>query len=273
MDYKLVFIFISFLELSSCAKNNVGSSTANSNADFSFGGSSNADSVLTVGTYDQILLVNQSANANLYSWNLGNDSISHSESPVVWYTNPGTYPITLTAANSNGNKSEKTKSVKVLNRYIKSMMVTGLQNLAGTAYQINSNTKYQVELKLGANNTQYNMPSVIDSSIDAPIIYQSPLISNIDISTTAYVLTIPGNMQLNLPALRIRSLTGLGYNGIGYGLELYAIDNSGKHLLSSSYQFYLGNGSISSISIPVSDIQKNVFIAQYGNLELVCDFQ
>jgi PKD repeat protein len=271
MNYGRFIVFISFLVVSACTKNNAGNSTPKSSADFSFDGSPSSDTVITVGTYDQILLDNQSSNASGYHWDFGNDSTSPVQNPVLWYANPGTYSITLTASDQNGHQSEKTKLVKVLNRYIRRISITGLQNLAGTAYQINASTKYLVLLKLGANHTGYPLPAVMDSSLDAPVIYQSPLLSGIDPTNAPYILTVPGNMALNLPALRVQSLNGLGYNGVGYGLELYGIDHSGKHLLSSSYQYYLGNGS--GISVPVSDLERNIFTAQYGNLELNCDFQ
>ena len=114
MNYGRFIVFISFLALSACTKNNTGNSSPKSNADFSFNfnGSATGDSVITVGTYDQILLDNQSSNASGYHWDFGNDSTSPVQSPVLWYANPGTYSITLTVADQNGHQSEKTKRSK-----------------------------------------------------------------------------------------------------------------------------------------------------------------
>ena len=55
-------------------------------------------------------------------------------------------------------------------------------------------------------------------------------------------------------------------------MELYAQDATGTYLASSSYQA-LYRAQAGNISILVADVARNRFIAQYSNVQLICDYK
>ena len=69
------------------------------------------NSVLTMGTYHQYKLIDNSKNVDSYSWNLDNDSTSNQKTPVLFYPKSGNNVITLTVQNADGQKSTITKNV------------------------------------------------------------------------------------------------------------------------------------------------------------------
>ena len=211
-------------------------------------------------------------NADMYVWSFGDGNASNLESPVLSYVKSGTYTLTLTAQAEDGRKTSMSKTVKILDRVIKQVVIRDLLNYHSIASLSLNQPKVWVEIKLGANNTQYPRPNNPNSSFDAPIIYKSPVISNFGPGNIPYTLNVPGNIILNFPALTAIYGTGLGYSGVGYGLELYAQDDSGTYLLSTSYEYFLSSQS-GAISWPVADVQKNIFIARYANIDVICSYE
>src|SRR5205085_1138169 len=114
--------------------------------------------VITIGTYDQYRLINNSANSTSYFWNFGNDSTSKLENPVLWYPKSGTYTLTLTVQNEQGQKQSVSKTVKVLDRVIKQVVIRELRNFNGAINPVLNKPTVWAVLKLGANNTTYPFP-------------------------------------------------------------------------------------------------------------------
>lgn len=261
-----------FLCLTACRKNAV----INQNltppvASFSVSGYT-SNNVITIGTYDQYQLTNNSINTVTYFWNLGNDSTSKLKNPVLWYPKSGTYTLTLTAQNENGQKTSVSKTVKVLNRVIKQVVIRGLLNFNGSINPTLNKPNVWAVIKLGANNSNYPFPVGANSSFNAPVVFQSQVIPNLDSANIPYTINVPNKIVLDFPALATSTEQNLGYKGVGYGLELYAQNANGTYLLSSSYQpFYRAQSG--TISWPEADIQKNIFIARYGNIDLICDYE
>ncbi len=65
---------------------------------------------------DTIRFMNASAHADRYSWDFGNGYFGKVENPIVQYTTPGTYQITLAAHNATGCSDTITKTLEVVMR-------------------------------------------------------------------------------------------------------------------------------------------------------------
>jgi PKD repeat protein len=227
---------------------------------------------ITLATYDQCLLTSTSANADSVLWNFGNDSTSHRPAVTLWYAKAGAYTLTFTVKNSAGVKSVTTRQVKVVDRVMKQLLITGLVPLLAPVGHSLQHADVWAVIRLAPNGVVYPIPADPNTSFNAPIVYQTPVISGVDSARLPYIFDIPAGMVVNFPALATRTESGLGYTGAGYGLELYARDAGGTWLLSSSYQAgYIPQSG--SISWPVADYRRNVFIMKYGNVSVVCDYE
>jgi PKD repeat protein len=228
--------------------------------------------IITLGTYDQYALINTSTDADSSHWDFGNDSTSDSPNPGISYNRSGVYTLTLTVKNKDGVKRTATKQVKVRDRVMKQFLITGLQPQFWPVGHSLDHASVWAMIRLGENGVKYAIPSVANSSFNAPIIYQSPIITNIDSTQLPFSVALPGNMVVNFPALAIDQRNDLGYSGVGYGLELYAQDSTGTYLLSSSYvaSYTAQSGAI---NWPLSDILRDTFVIQYGDMKIVCDYE
>jgi PKD repeat protein len=72
----------------------------------------------------EVTFTNTSGNADSYSWNFGDDATSSEESPVHTYTSDGSYDVTLTATNAQG-ESSVTKSVVVSSSTLTNEILNG----------------------------------------------------------------------------------------------------------------------------------------------------
>ncbi|MGI4022254.1 MAG: PKD domain-containing protein [Janthinobacterium lividum] len=224
---------------------------------------------ITIATYDTYPVINHSVDADSYSWNLGNDSTSIQKDIGISYPKSGTYTLTLIAINKDGKKSTLSRQVKVLDRVIQQLSITGITSNEISNHNFN-HAKIWAVVKLATSNINYTFTGL---SFDTPIIYQTPIIDDFDVTKVPYVFNVPNNQTLNFPALSALINRGLaGYKGMGYGLELYAQDATGTYLLSSSYSYFY-TSQTGSIIWPVADIQRNIFIAKYGNVSLICNYQ
>jgi PKD repeat protein len=269
MKRNLSTILLLLLLTTACNKNNTRSPQPIAN--FSAMGDTTGG-VLTVGTYDQIQLQDNSVNANSWQWNFGNASNSTQQSATIWYPSSGTYTITLTVENTAGGKDSMTRKVRVLDRVIRQVTINGMANDLKPAGHSLDHASIWAVIKLGQNNATYPFPAGGNLSFNAPVVYQTPVITNVDSTRTPFVFPVPGKVIVDFPALLASSESGLGYNGIGHGLELYAQDATGTYLLSSSYEYFFASQS-GSITWPIADIQKNLFVMQYGNVTVNCDYE
>jgi PKD repeat protein len=228
--------------------------------------------IITLGTYDQYALINTSTDAAASHWDFGNDSASDATNPGISYPRSGTYTLTLTVQNKEGEKRIITKQVKVLDRVMKQLLITGLQPLFWPVNHSLDHASVWAVIRLGENGVKYPIPSTANTSFNAPIVYQSPVITGIDPAKLPYAIALPANMIVNFPALAINQRSDLGYTGVGYGLELYAQDGTGTYLLSSSYAASYTAQS-GSITWPLANIQQDSFVIQYGDLSVGCDYE
>ena len=228
--------------------------------------------VITLATYDQFMVSSTSANAESVLWDFGNDSTSVQPQSVFWYPKSGTYTLMLTVKNKAGVKSTVSRQVKVTDRIMKQFQITGITPLFWPVGHSLQGASVWGVIRLAPNGVHYLIPTVANASYDAPVVYQTPVITAVDSTQLPYKFDIPATLVVDFPAMAIRSENGLGYTGAGYGLEVYARDATGTYLLSSSYAAsYVAQSG--SISWPVADYRRDLFIMQYGNASILCDYE
>jgi len=256
--------------LGACKKETTGNPPS---ADFTVAGDTTGGTI-TMGTYDQYALTNASTNAVSWHWDFGNDSSSTLQNPILWYPQSGSYTLTLIVKNEDGATNKITRKVKVLDRYMKQVQITGFAPLMPLGHSLAHASLWAV-IRLGQSGVGYPFPATDNQSFNAPIIYQSPVVSSADSTQLPYSFTIPGSILVNFAALMNfdnNSFTDSEPSNIGYGLELYAQDSTGVYLVSSSYFFYYVSGS-GAIRWPVADIQRDIFVMQYANVQVNCDYE
>jgi PKD repeat protein len=273
MNQRFLLFAAALLGLAACKKDGSPSLPAPV-ASFSVVGVAAAD-VVTVGTYDPIQVANQSANAASYVWTLGNDSTKTASDPgLLRYPKSGMYTLTLTAKSADGQKSSASRTVKVLDRVIKQVVVLGTRFENTPTPHLITNPTVQAVLRLGPDRATYPMPTGTYVSYEAPVVFKTPLVPNVTDAQFPLTFEVPGKLVLDFAALNAGAINLKvgGYTGVGYGLELYVQDGTGTYLASSSYQT-IYRSSAGSITWPVADIKKNRFVAQYSNVQVVCDYE
>jgi hypothetical protein len=258
MNRALLGLTLIILSITACKKDN--SSLIAPIVDFSIDGDTSHS--LTIGTYDQYSLINNSTNADSFLWDLGNGTTSKDRDIVLTYPKSGTYKVTLTAINRDGNKSVLSKSIKVVSPILKQVVIKSLNWNSGfgrpVIWPIFIKANVWVEIVKAKPNQDY--PLLSNGSFDAPVIYKSRIASNIDSSAVPIVFDIPQKIVLDIPTLTLR----YGYKGRGYGFNLYAQDATGTYLLSSTFW---GVGFSYRGSIP-----SNTFTIMTGILGSSIDF-
>lgn len=270
MNLRLTFLGLALAGLAGCQQA-PSPSQPGPVAKFAFAGTT-ADE-LTVATYDNVYLTDQSVNAVNYRWEYGNDSVRTTSNPSFYYTKPGTYTLTLTVQNASKQTATISKKVRVLERVIKQVVVVDLADRVGSPQHQLVNPTYWAVIRVGENRVKYPMQSITNPSFDAPVVYESPKVAGLTPASLPYTFTVPTKLLVDFPAFAYYlSGTKLGYTGVGYGLELYGQDATGTYLLSTSYMPYYRSqeGGIGSTG---TDIQQNVFTAVYGDIRVVGDFE
>ncbi|HEX8507787.1 MAG TPA: PKD domain-containing protein [Hymenobacter sp.] len=271
MRFRPLLGFLLALGLAGCKKDSIPAPPAPV-ARFDVVGTATAD-VITVGTYDPIQVKNTSANAVAYEWTLGNDSTKTGRNPGLFrYPKAGTYTLTLTARDASGQKATASRRVKVLDRVIKQIVVVGTRFENASVPNAFSALAVRAVLRLAPTGQSYPTPSSPYASYDAPIIFQSPLLPLSPNTQFPYTIPVPGKLVLDYAALNAQFTTQWGYAGKGYGLELYVLDATKSYLASSSYEA-LYRSQAGNISIRVADISRNLFVAQYSNIQVVCAYE
>lgn len=228
--------------------------------------------IITLGTIDQYLLADTSANAVSWHWDFGNDSTSDAQNPVMSYPKSGTYTLSLTVKNKAGVSNTTTRQVKVLDRYMKQLVITGFMQYSNNVGHSLANASLYAVIRLAPDGVVYPLPTNGNQTFNAPIVFQTPSITA-DSTKLPFVFTIPRQL-LNYADLAFPSggLVSGGAKNIGYGLELYARDATGTYLVSSSYQTFYTSQS-GAIRWPVYDLSRDIFTMQYANVQVSGDFE
>ncbi len=264
MNKIILIITIVVFSITSCKKEKP--LAPNPIANFTLDGDSSQS--LTIGTYDTYSLINSSSNAESFVWDFGNGMTSRNQETAIYYPKSGTYLLTLTATNKDEKTSVLSKKIKVVDRVLKQVTISSLDWKsalgASTNYPTGNKINVWIEILQGAPNQTYPFLSI--GTFDAPLIYKSPVVFNVDTAAVPIVFNISSNIIINIPTLTL----GYGYKGVGYGINLYAQDATNVYLLSSTYWSGGGVNYYGSIS-------KNNFIIRSGfsgsGIALICDYE
>ncbi|RZK44158.1 MAG: hypothetical protein EOO90_00410 [Pedobacter sp.] len=214
---------------------------------------------MTMGTFDQYTVSNLSTDAASYLWDLGNGTTFNTKDIVLTYPKSGDYVLSLTSTSKDGKTSVSTKNVKVVNPILNQVVVKSItQNLFDRLGS--SKAKVWVEIVKAEHDRDY--PVLSNGSFDAPVIYKSPVATDVIVGAAPIVFHLPQEIVIDIPTLAIAH----GYKGRGYGFNLYGEgDNGVAQLLSSN--FWSGFGMVVQGSIP-----RNNFTIRTGGYGSSMDF-
>jgi hypothetical protein len=259
MNRILFLVFILSLSVPGCKKDK--SPSMMPVASFTLNGDTSQS--LTIGTYDQYSLINTSSNAESFTWDLGNGTTSKQKEIVLYYPKSGTYTVTLTSIDRNGNESVAHKTIKVVAPILRQAVIKTLDWNSGwgrpTTWPKFTKANVWVEIVKAESHQEYPISS--DGTFAAPVIYKSTVATNVDSSAAPIVFDVPQKIVIDIPTLTMQ----YGYQGRGYGFNLYAQDATGTYLLSSN--FWSGVGALYRGSI-----QNNKFSISTAVLGTSVDF-
>jgi PKD repeat protein len=233
------FLFISIASiLFACKKESV--STPDPTASFSvvqYNGFSvrYGDTVFIIGTHDALVLHNQSQHADSIAWHLGNGRFSSANDVQLTYDSAGTFQVSLTAYGKNG-QSDRSPALPIVvkDRLLKGFSINNVDinkfSPSQNGLPVFSRINIWMELKLSRSQ---NDAFTANGDILAPVIYQSPVFTNIDSGFHASLtFTIPqtDKIPIDYPVNNSSYYAG----GRGLIINLYGQDNTGTYLLSSS---------------------------------------
>jgi PKD repeat protein len=261
---KNLFIVLLFIfSVSSCRKSSISVEPL---ASFSIDGDSSGN--FTTATYSGFTLMNKSVNAASYIWDVGDGRTSGDKDLAISYPKSGTYKVTLTAINTDGKKSVVSKTIKVLDRVLKQIVIPSLNFKSALGFfnaTYPSNTaNVWVEIQQAAPGS-WDYPILSTGAFDVPVVFKSPVASNVNSNSVPIVLNIAEKFVIDFP-----TLVGTQPAGMGYGFNLYAQDATGTYLLTSSYGSGIGNSAI-------GDMRHNTFTITTGfegsEIILNCDYE
>jgi len=253
MRNALLLLFVIVLGFSACKKDKDANIAPAPVASFNVNGDTTQSQIM--GVYDAYQLTNNSVNADAYTWDFGNGTVLRDKEVAVWYPASGIYTLTLTAISKDGRKSVMSKTIKVVDPVLKHITVDALnlQSALGfsNAYPVANKVNVWVEILKAAPNQSY--PLLSTGTFDAPLIYKTSVLTKVDVTKLPLEFDIKDKIVIDMPTLT----KNYGYTGLGYAFNLYAQDNTGTYLLSSSY----GSGVSSSFS---GDVRNNRFTITSG---------
>jgi len=268
MRKTLFLVPISALIISSCKKEAV---PAKPQASFTFTTFtvSGADSEsLMVPVDDGFLLTNNSTNADSYSWDLGNGVTSQNKEFSSSYFKSGTYKITLTAINNDGQKSVTSKQIRVKDYVLRQIIIPSLnfQSALGASstYPIGK-VNLWVEIQEGAPG-RWDYQPLPNGTYDMPVVYKSDVVPNVDAGSVPITVNVSQKFIVDAPTFFKED----GYTGKGYSFNIFAQDVTGTYLLTASYWSTVSNSMY-------GDIRTNSFRITSGffgsNIVLNGDFE
>lgn len=230
-------------------------------SNFSFARSTAAE--IRMGATDTAKLISTATNASSISWDFGDGNSSTEAQPIISYAKAGTYKVTLTAKASDGTIATSTKTVTVLERVLKNIVINNIYwnntdaMYAEAGWPKTDNADIYVKIQLLAPK-QFPAGSFTP---DAPVVYQSPVLGNIaKVTNTPLNINVDGKIVLDRVPLLDRR----------YLISLVAKNSTGEYVLVNNWY----SGSYQSIQ--QDDITKNAFQVTTGlfsNMALNFDFE
>lgn len=235
-------------------------------ASFSFRG--DTSSVLKMATYDTCTLFNNSTNSDSVFWDLGNGNVSKMSKLTLTYSKSGVYTIRLTAKNINGKVSSTTKTVIVLDRVLKKIILKTVfwDTIPNHIPNFNAvwPTSSRADIYVLVQKFAWADSIVPYSGVmpNSPILYQSQIIPNVSSHTTVpVVINVPGKVIVDKKMVMDKSFV----------ISLMAKDTKNViYALQSSLE------SGSSFGIQQESLVDNKFIVVcnlFCGVEFHCDFE
>ena len=234
-------------------------------ADFTF--RNETASTFVMATSDTCSLTNQTSNAKYVSWNLGDGRKSSDPNLVLSYDKSGTYKVTLTVTNKEGQNTTVSKSVNIKDRVLRSIDISKVYWEKGTnGWPFTSNADIYLQIQ------KYSEETMTDGYLcrNCPIIYTSHVIREVKNPTNTGI-TIPVNEKIIIDKKLIGFAVPVNLNN-AYLITLMAKDVNGNMY---SLQNNRGGGG-NYFGILIEDFAMNKFIVQngpYSDYKLVCDFE
>lgn len=234
-------------------------------ADFSFRG--DTSSVLRMATYDTCTLFSNSVNADSSYWDMGNGVTTKGNKAIVTYDSSGTYHVTLTVKSSDGHIASQIKTIKVLDRVLKKIVLSRVywDTIPGSNLNFNEGwpTTSTADLFVQIQHYRSGDSAVPRSGLlpNSPILYKSPIASNVSSNSTQRIeIPITERVVIDKKMIADWSLV----------ISLLAIDKNGtKYCIQTSQA---SGGSL----IITEDFAASKYTLRYGLFsvfELVCDFE
>ncbi len=264
--FSTVIIFV----LSACRKNDAPDGP-DPIANFSLATaylSNDTSQSIAMATYDGFEVNNKSANADAYLWDFGNGTTSTDKTPNSRYAKSGYYTLTLTASAKDGRKSVVSRTVKVLDRVGKQIVLSSFNPHSAlgwsATYPKSDKLNIWVEILQAAPDQEYPLSNF--KVPQAPLVYKTAIVTGVDASKIPLSFDIAGKLIIDFPTFG----KCCGYSGLGYIFNVYGQDNTGTYMLASSY----GSGVGFSMS---GDIRSNRLEITTGfegtNLSLKGDYE
>lgn len=243
---------------SSCDLNSLSTSAE---ADFVI---MSSDDQMTIESYGEHQLINQSKNSIEFEWDLGNGVVSNEKEPSIIYFEPGVYTVTLKAKSKSGDVSIKSRQVKVVEKVLQQVIIKNLNwnsyfNWKWPGVQPNfDKADVWVEIKEALAGTVYTISP--DGDRNAPTIFKSQVLHGVDSTIAPFTLLVNNKIPIHIP-----TITGANsIRNFQYGINLYAKDATGTYLLSSTFW---GMGYSAEVSFP------NYFTMRTGIDGIAVDLQ
>lgn len=200
-------------------------------------------------TDNSIKLTNNSTGGATYLWNFGNGNTSTEKAPLITYAKSGTYTITLTTTSSTGTQRLATQSIKILDRVLKTITISGFKwNSIGEVPGWDDTKKADLTIEIGQRTTTGSTLTISN------LLYRSDPIKNVTNTPISFSIPVTQKVILNPNVLS------------DFIINLYGNDGSGNRLVFSSAASAVG------LSAVFSDATRFYTITS-GSVTLQCDYQ
>lgn len=239
----------------SCKKEN---NSVQPSADFTF--SHNNTTAFRLATTDTTMLISSVTNATSLSWDLGDGRKSTNNKLVLSYPKSGVYTVTLTAQASNGKTVTVSKTVTVLDRVLKNIVIDKVYwnntdaQFKGAGWPPTDTADIYVKIQQFPGNTRGLTSSLVT-------LYTSPLIKKVfKDSNSQYYISVPPKIILD-KMLLLHTV---------YVISLVAKNSTGEYELFSN----LWGGS--SCGAVTDNLAQNLFTVRatfFTSVNLNFDFE
>jgi hypothetical protein len=248
MKNKFMILTILMVAIYSCSKEKIDPIS-------SFTLKGDTISTLKVGTFDEFGVASNSINTDSVLWDLGDGRTSKAQEFILSYPKSGIYTLKLIARNNNGEFSESSKKIVVLDRVLNRIEISAV-------YWDTTNTTQGWPLTNSNVDIYFQIQMFTDNSMDpigiypnCPVLYTSSLVKNI--SNHTYRPNNPIAIELDQKFIINKDLVLNPYSNLQKNAYLFSVmakDSNGKiYCLTNSAFVGVSFGFIND------DVSKNLF--------------